>query len=80
MDTISGLSLLPRTEWYTEGLELSKSVVYSNGLDYEHPTPSEEYLKAGQAAAELQIVKAGYRLANVLIEVYKHATPQKFLS
>jgi hypothetical protein len=37
-------------------------------------------LTDGKEAAELQIAKAGFRLANVLIEIYKHARPERFLA
>ena len=57
---------------------MSEDFVYSGGLDYDHDTPSEEYLATGMKMAEQQIAKAGYRLATILIEVYPKL--QKFLS
>ncbi len=55
--------------------------MYAHGLDHVNNVPTQEYLEAGKAAAEQQLAKAGYRLANVLIEIYNHShTGEKFLS
>ena len=58
---------------------MSHDYVYTE-VDSDDHTPSSEYMAAGVRAAELQLAKAGYRLANVLIEIYRHAKPERFLS
>jgi hypothetical protein len=76
-ESLTGLFDVARKQWFTEGLEISGDYVYAGGLDYDHDTPSEEYLETGMKIAEQQIAKAGYRLAAILIEVYPQI--QKFL-
>lgn len=54
--------------WSDESFELSKNEVYN--LE-ENATPSDDYILANRPKAEERIVLAGYRLANLLNEIFE---------
>ena len=66
---VDSLSLeTPRDLWFLEGVEIAQHAIYSDIKPDEKP--SIFYLERGELIGERQIAKAGYRLANVLNEIW----------
>ena len=56
--------------WAREGFETTKSVIYPEGLAPEYPAP-DAYLKTAFATAKPAIALGGYRLADLLNQIFK---------
>jgi len=56
------------TKWHSEGLKIAEEIVYKNINEGE--LPSDDYIALGKIIAERQVAKAGYRLANLLTQIY----------
>lgn len=54
--------------WAEESYQLAQSFVYE-GIQ-EHQKPSDEYIKDGIVLSRMRIALAGYRLADLLREIY----------
>jgi len=54
-------------QWDDEALAISEIFVYETE---EGKEPSEEYIQEGQVLAEKQLVKAGYRIAITLQDMW----------
>lgn len=57
-------------QWSDESFELVKSFLYKNLKQFD-PLPST-YLKEGAEMVQKRLVLAGYRLADLVIEIYKN--------
>jgi hypothetical protein len=62
----------PEAEWAAEGYELATTFVYNIT---QHTLPDADYIKGGQTIVHYQLAKGGYRLAMLLMEVFK-VTPK----
>lgn len=62
----------PETEWASEGYELATTFVYNIT---QNTLPDDDYVKGGQKIVHYQLAKGGYRLAMLLMEVFK-VTPK----
>ena len=58
------------TQWSFEGHEISKNYVYPD--IEEGGVASDEYTERGQEISDKQVVKGGYRLAKVLIDIWEN--------
>lgn len=56
-------------QWAQESLQMSEQLVYPGFI--EHEKPDDEYLAKAKPALEARIVLAGYRLADLVIAIYK---------
>lgn len=63
------LKSLKFSDWAEESNNVAKQYVYT-GIE-PNATPSKEYMERGRAAINEQLAVGGYRLADILIEVYK---------
>lgn len=64
----------PIAEWHKETYKLSVDFVYKNIKENE--VPSDEYIQNGIKVAERQIAKGGYRLADLLIQMWPQQPQQ----
>lgn len=63
--------------WADESFEISKAFVYKN--IEEHTWPSASYIETGKKIAEQRLAYGGYRLADLLVELWGQEEEQKFL-
>ena len=56
-------------DWATESLNMSETFVYPDFV--EHEKPDSDYIAKAKPALEQRIVLAGYRLADLVISIYK---------
>ncbi len=56
------------TKWSLEGYEIAKEYVYTD--IEENGDPSDEYIERGQIVCDKQLAKAGYRLADILLDIW----------
>jgi len=57
----------PEHQWANEGYELATSVVYNIT---QNTMPTDEYVSAAREVVHRQLAKGGYRLANLLIDIF----------
>ena len=58
----------PESEWASEGYKLAINTVYDS--IEQNTLPSDEYVERAQKAVHIQLAKGGYRLANLLIDIF----------
>ena len=63
--------LKPEKEWADEGFKLATEVVYNIE---QNTLPDEEYVKVARAVVHRQLAKGGYRLAQMLIDIFDKKT------
>lgn len=63
----------PESEWWEETYNLSVDEVYAGITINEWP--SDEYVVSRLACAHRQLAKGGYRLANILEDIYDKIYP-----
>lgn len=63
-------------DWANESYALSKQFVYSTP---EHEWPTDQYINLGQRIAEQRLAYGGYRLADILMNLWGKKEEAKFL-
>ena len=71
----SRVSILDERVWAEESNKISEEVVYADIKSGD--TPSEEYLARGRKVVNEQLVVAGYRLADMMMQLYNKAHMQE---
>lgn len=64
------VKILDNRVWATESNEIAEKVVYADIQPNE--APSEEYLARGRRVVDEQLVVAGYRLADMMMELFHY--------
>jgi len=65
-DTLGDVTTMSPTFWANESFEIAENFVYKTISHHENEALPAEYIEEGNTLAEKQIVKAGYRLANLM--------------
>jgi len=78
--TLGDVTTLSPTLWAQESFEISESFVYAEITGHEGEALPQDYIVDGKKIAETQIVKAGYRLANLMKSLkFAQAMPKEEL-